>query len=187
MGLYIKITEFDKQLISINLKSFGQLQILPTAYTLRHVPYGKPFLKEKLMFSKVATEAVMHFQVNTISRLNLCLTVIKIVRLVKFAFWWEGLVIRSLGTKTRHFSKTESSLHDSFPLPLHEEVKLFTVSVLLEIVEQVCHLNLLDRESKASTKPTELPRTKHEEKNAKCALYRSVLKAGSWLDRSVHR
>lgn len=39
------------------------------------------------MFSKVATEAVMHFQVNTISRLNLCLTVIKIVRLVKFAFW----------------------------------------------------------------------------------------------------
>lgn len=89
MGLYINITEFDKQLISINLKSFGQLQILPTAYTLRHVPYGKPSFKkkEKLMFSKVATEAVMHFQVNTISRLNLCLTVIKIVRLVKFAFW----------------------------------------------------------------------------------------------------
>lgn len=42
------------------------------------------------MFSKVATEAVMHFQVNTISRFNLCLpTVIKIVRLVKFAFLGE--------------------------------------------------------------------------------------------------
>lgn len=42
MGLYIKTTEFDKQLRSINLKSFGQLQILPAAYTFRLVDYGKP-------------------------------------------------------------------------------------------------------------------------------------------------
>lgn len=42
MGLYIKITECNKQLGGINLKSFGQLQILPTAYIFRHVAYGKP-------------------------------------------------------------------------------------------------------------------------------------------------
>ena len=53
------------------------------------------------MFSKVTVEAGLHLQVNAHSSFNICLTDIKTVSLVKFAFWWEGLIKRNLGTKTR--------------------------------------------------------------------------------------
>lgn len=91
------------------------------------------------------------------------------MRLVKFAFRW-GFVKRIRDPNQKCPSKSERSLFVPFFF-VCVDIKIITASLLLEKAvfppEPAGH-------SKGSTHPTEQQRTKHKEKNAKCALYRSL-------------
>lgn len=95
---------------------------------------------------------------------------LKTVRLVKFAFPW-GSVKKIRGPKQKFPSKAKSSLFVPF-FSFCVDFKMIAAPLLLEWAQWFSHLNQGDKAKEAHI--LQILRTKHKEKNAKCALYRCL-------------